>query len=125
MKIELYLKQINQEMIDAGRVARPGAEWTVSWPKECCVLDFSLAPHEDLVQPARPGFMLRKEDEGGMFWDPRTGAVYKVDEEAYHALLDLDRGFSELDVARRLKVPAKEVNALTRQLARIRAGETK
>lgn len=121
MKVELYLKNINQEMIDAGRIS-PGEKqvgWTVSWPKECCILDFSLGDFEEIVQPAFRGYMLRKEEEGGMFWDPRSGAVYKVDEEAYHALLELDSGFSVREVARRMKVPVKEISSLVREVSRI------
>lgn len=120
MKVDLYLKKINQEMIDSGRFSRGGVEWVVSWPKECCVLDFSLGPPDELVtQPARYGLVLREEKEGGMFWDPRTGSVYRVDEEAYHALLDLTQGLSEREVARRMKVPVKKVAALNRQIRRI------
>ncbi len=37
MKVQLYLKNINQEMIDTGRVPKAGSEWVVSWPKECCI----------------------------------------------------------------------------------------
>ena len=120
MKVKLYLKNINQEMIDAGRKKKAGKDlaWVVSWPKECCVLDFSLVKPEDLV--STPGFMLRKEKEGGMFWDPRSGSVYKVDEEAYHAMLELDQGFSELHVARRMKVYTKKIAALTKKLRSIK-----
>ncbi len=121
MKIQLYLKKINQEMIDAGRFSKAGVDWVVSWPKECCILDFALQRPGDLVEKkARHGLMLRKEGEGGMFWDPRTGSVYKVDEEAYHAMLELDRGLSELEVARSLKVTLKSVVTLNSQLRRIR-----
>lgn len=64
--------------------------------------------------------MLRQEGNGGMFWDPRTGSVYKADEEAYHAMLELDHGVSELEVARRLKLSLKSVVALASQLRRIK-----
>ena len=123
MKIELYLKNINQEMIDAGRRVRGRgeAEWVVSWPKSCCILDFSMAPHDILSDPPMRGLMMRKDDEGGMFWDPKTGAVYKVDEEAYHTMLELDRGFSEREVARRMRISPRKVRGLTDQLRRIKA----
>ncbi len=122
MKIDLYLKSINQEMIDAGRKARGRGDlsWVVSWPKSCCVLDFSLVPPEELVgQPVTRGLMLRSEPDGGMFWNPRTGSVYKVDEEAYHAILEIDRGFGELEVARRMGVSIRKVKNLTDKLRRI------
>ena len=122
MKVELYLKNINQEMIDAGRKvrSRDEASWVVSWPKSCCVLDFSIVRPDELVgQPPTQGLMLRSEPGGGMFWNPRTGAVYKVDEEAYHAMLELDRGYSDLEVARRMKVSKRKVTALVDKLKRI------
>ncbi len=128
MKVELFLKNINQEMIDAGRnVRRRGeASWVVSWPDSCCVLDFSLVHRlERIGYPVTHGFMLRAEKEGGMFWDARTGAVYRADEEAYHAMLELDRGYSELHVARRMNVSMRKVASLTRQLKRIKQRPTK
>jgi hypothetical protein len=123
MKVELYLKSINQEMIDAGRRAtgRGDLSWMVSWPKSCCVLDFSLTRPDELVStPVTDGLIMRSEPGGGMFWDPKSGSVYKVDEEAYHAMLELDNGFNERSVARRMGISAKKVVALTEQLKRIR-----
>jgi hypothetical protein len=55
-----------------------------------------------------------------MFWDPKSGAVYKVDEEAYHAMCELDSGFSELEVARRMKISLRKIRSLTNQLRRIK-----
>ncbi len=127
MKVKLYLKNINQEMIDAGRTVSAkgkGAKihsWAVNWPKSCCVLDFSMPkPGEDVINPVR-GFVMRAEKEGGMMWDPRTGSVYKLDEEAYHALLDLDQGFSKREVAKRIGVSEESVNSLSRTISRAKA----
>ncbi len=120
MKVELFLDKINQEMIrTVGQAA--GCDFYVSWTKSCCVLDFSLArPGDDAVLPADfKGLLLRKEPEGAMMWDPRTGAVYKLSESAYHALIDLDSGLSELETARRHRVSLKEVKGLTRSLEKI------
>lgn len=124
MDIQLYLRSINQEMIDAGRNAAPGSlEWVVSWPKECCIINFSRAPLEqEVVLPVTRGFMMRNEPDGGMLWDPNTGAVYKADEEAYHALLDLDQGFSEREVARRLKTTERAIKELIRKLPGVEQG---
>ena len=122
MKVELYLKNINQEMIDAGRGVKDigAAEWVVSWPKSCCVIDFSLVRPQDLVTNPQPfGFILRQEGKGGMFWDPKSAAVYRVDEEAYHTMLELDRGFSVREVSRRMKVSGRKVQKLVEQLKRI------
>ena len=135
MKVELYLQSINQEMIDAGigkpelqtkrktKGAPPVAfEWNVwIWKLSCCILDFSL-PSDDLISlPERRlrGYMLRKEKEGGMFWDPRTGAVYKVDEEAYHTLIELDRGLSELMIARRMNTTVEKVARFKKRLIKL------
>jgi len=126
MEIKLYLKNINQEMIDAGRTVSKKAlaasddkSWVVSWPKSCCVLDFSLIdPHSRLINPVQ-GFVMRSEKDGGMMWDPRTGSVYKLDEEAYHALLDLDQGYSEREVAKRMGVTLKSVSSLGKKISKV------
>jgi hypothetical protein len=128
MKVELYLKNINQEMIDAGRISSAkltGAEraWTVSWPKSCCVLDFSMpSMGEEVINPVR-GFIMRAEKEGGMMWEPKTGAVYKLDEEAYHTLLDLDQGFSKHEVAKRVGVTLDSVDFLSKTISRTKTGK--
>lgn len=121
MKVDLFLDKINQEMIS--RVgSQLACDFYASWTKSCCILDFArVRPGEEVVQPpATRGLLLRKEPEGGMLWDPASGAVYKVSEDAYHALIDLDHGLSELEVARRNHVGVKDVQALTRRLARIK-----
>ena len=120
MKLELYLKNINQEMIDAGRgvKAGPGLDWVVSWPKECYILDFGMLD-KDPGDRAERGFLLRQEKEGGMFWDPSTGSVYKMDEEAYHTMIELDRGLTEKEAARRMKIPIARVKSLVKKLNEI------
>ena len=126
MKIKLFLKNINQEMIDAGRkvsakkLKKAGIDsWVVSWPKSCCVLDFSIVnPRDRIINPLR-GFVLRAEKDGGMMWDPRAGSVYKLDEEAYHTLLELDRGYSMREVANRMNIPLKSVKSLTNKILRV------
>lgn len=120
MKVELFLDKINQEMIrTVGSAA--GCDLYASWTKSCCILDFSLSrPEDQVVLPANlKGLLLRKEPEGAMMWDPRTGAVYKLSESAYHALIDLDSGLSELETARRHNVSLKELKGLTRSLEKI------
>ena len=124
MKLKVFLNKINQEMIDTGRRSRveelAGCDIYVSWKNTCCVLDFSVENPEDAISlPMREGLMMRKEDVGGLIWDPKTSAVYQVDEEAYHALLDLDRGFSEVEVSRRMQIPLKRIRSLTNKLRRL------
>ena len=125
MKVDLYLKNINQEMIDSyrggrRRLGRAGDDsWVVSWPKSCCILDFSLTrPIDKVSKSPVSGFMLRGEGEGngGMFWNPRSGSVYKVDDEAYHTMLELDSGLSELQVARRMNISKRKVTSLVTRL---------
>lgn len=117
MKIQLYLKDINQDMLDAGLAARLGS--AAGW-EGCCIAIASIGSPGAAIRPAKRSFILRKEKEGGMFWDPQTRAVYKVDEQAYHVMCDLDQGFPEQEAARRNKVSLKAVKALTSQLAQIR-----
>ena len=121
MKVELYLKSINQEMIDLGRPVKSQGSCDVygSWKVQCCILDFGKHDPKNLGDPAQRGYLLRKEKEGGMFWDPRTGSVYKVDDEAYHTMIELDHGLSEREVARRMNVPVTSVTSLVSQLNKI------
>lgn len=114
-KIELFLDKINQEEI---RDVRPAADcdFYASWKKTCCILDFSMPqPGEEVVNPVR-GLLLRKEPEGGMMWNPKTGAVYRLNEAAYHAILDVEHGLSELEVARRNGLPVRSVQSMVRKL---------
>ena len=113
-------------MIDTGRKLTAeelaGCDFYVSWTKSCCVLDFSIQHPDELISfPIREGLIMRKEDVGGLIWDPKTGSVYQVDEEAYHALLDLDHGLSEVEVARRIQIPLKSIKSLTNKLKRLTA----
>ena len=118
MKVELYLRNINQEMIDTPH-AKGSAGWNVSWPKSCCIIDVRAFGSE-ASKAARPSFALRHEKEGGMFWDPITTSVYKVDEEAYLAMLALDHGMREDEVARSLKVPLDSVESLVKTLRELK-----
>lgn len=117
-KISLFLKKINQEMIrDFGSAA--GCDFYVSWTKSCCILDFSLVPPEDLVSRPTKGSLIRKEPEGGMMWNQRTGAVYKLNETAYHAAIDIESGLSDIEVARRNQLPLKSVQVLFTKLRKL------
>jgi hypothetical protein len=128
MKVELYLKNINQEMIGR-RPKREGRDgWQVSWPKSCCVWPHpgsaNIPGFRARVSKSAQrtnGFFLRHEREGGMFWDPSTTAVYKVDEEAYMAMLALEAGCSDKQIASSLKVPIASVRSLVKQLKTITA----
>ena len=117
MKMVLYLTKIDQAVIDAGRGEGAQMGSMEPWPRACRILDLAmLMSGETDAERPRPGFIMRKEGKGGMLWDPRSGSVYLVDDEAYHAMLDLDRGHTTEEVAGRLKVPITAVERLTAEL---------
>lgn len=118
MKLELFAKKINQEMIRTGAGARAGCDYYASWTKSCCILDFGKL--RDRGDRVKPGLMMRREDAGGLVWNPRTGAVYKADERAYHALLDIEAGLRDELVAQRNGVTAAQVKSLHAQLSRFK-----
>ena len=122
MKVELFLKKINQEMINVGKERISGCDFYVSWTKECCILDFKIPSKrkEEVAGPISRGLMIRKEDVGGMLWDAKTGAVYKLDEEAYHTILELEHGFREEVIAKRVGVNVKEVYNLMKILKKFK-----
>ncbi len=114
MKVDLYLKKINQEMIKTGTVRVAGCDFYASWTKSCCILDFKKPSRMD------PGYLIRKEDVGGLIWSPKTGAVYKLDEEAYHTLLELDHGLNDATVASRVGVKEAQVKKLRETIGKLR-----
>jgi hypothetical protein len=124
MEVKLFLRNINQEHIGTKGLSAEGWDGNV-WQVDCCVIAPAgiSDPQGERVYPARKGLVLRKETDGGIFWDPNSGAVYRVDEEAYHAILELDRGVSEPEVARRLGVDLKSVRKLVRRMQRITSGK--
>lgn len=118
-RIDLYLSKINQEKI---RVGPPPPQqepecWHIEWKKSCCILDFSLDKSAERSRAF--GFLMRAEPRGGLMWNPRTGSVYKLNEEAYHALLDLEAGFNEWEIAKRNGLSLRSVQEMLRKLKRI------
>jgi len=115
-KIELYLNKINQEKIhNHGSAA--GCDIYGSWTKSCCILDFSLARPGDLVSNPMRGMFVRKEGEsGGLIWNPRSGAVYKLNEDAYHVVLDIENGLSEIEIAKRNDMSLQAVQNFVKQI---------
>lgn len=107
MKFKLFLNEITQEMIDAGRISTPAGDgWSGNvWSKECCIVNFMhQRPGTDVVLPLHGGLLMRAEPDGGLVWSPATNAVYKVDSEAYRVMRDLDSGYSDREVAKRNNV---------------------
>jgi len=118
MKFELFLNEITQEMIGVRRLQNAIDGWTVSWTKECCILNFSRhrPGDDDILPPITKGVLIREEPDGGLIWSPRTNAVYKVDAEAYRLLRDLDSGYTERDAAKRNKMTLRSVNGLVAKI---------
>lgn len=119
-RIDLYLRKINQEKIRVG--PRPPTSddpfcWHISWKKECCILDFSL--DKSAARSRKFGFLIRGEPDGGFMWNPRTGSVYKLNEEAYHALLDLEAGLNEWEIAKRNGLSLRSIQEMLKKLKRI------
>jgi hypothetical protein len=114
----LYLRKINQEKIrftgSAGK-----CDLYASWSKSCCILDFKKVRPGDRVSRPLEGLLLRSEPSGGMIWNPRSGAVYKLNEAAYHAVLDVEYGLSELEVARRNNLTPNVTQSFFRKLKKI------
>jgi hypothetical protein len=117
-KIDLYLRKINQEKIRYTGSA-VGCDYYASWTKSCCILDFKKLRPGELVSRPLDGLLLRSEPGGGMLWNPRSGAVYRLNEAAYHAVLDVEHGLSELEVARRNSLTPKATGSLFRKLRQI------
>jgi hypothetical protein len=105
-------------MIRTGAGLVAGCDLFVSWTKSCCILDFGKPRRREQLE--QPGFLMRKEGVGGLVWSPRTGAVYQADEEAYHAILDLEAGLRDDVVARRNGVGVAKVRALQRKLSTLK-----
>lgn len=120
-KIQLFLSKINQEMIKTkvGKLPPPMDCTYASWKKSCCILDFSFAKSASKRSLPKRGVLFRKESDGGMMWNARTGAVYKLNDVAYHALLDIDHGLSEIEVAKRNDLDLKTVQSFFRRIKRI------
>lgn len=114
--VKLYLDKINQEML-SDVTGRAKCDIYVKWKKSCCVLDFFRVRPDDLVSTPTRGFLMREEKKGGMMWNTRTGAVYTLNEPAYHALMDLEDGLSKVEVAKRNSLTPKQVKSLVKKLS--------
>jgi len=117
-RVSLYLRDINQEQIRF-RGSAAGCDIYGSWTKSCCILDFKkLRPGEKVINPLK-GMLLRAEGTGGMMWNPNTGSVHKLNDSAYHAVLDIEAGRSVTDVAARNSLTHDAVKDLVTKLKKI------
>jgi hypothetical protein len=82
-------------------------------------LDFKkLRPGEEVTNPLN-GMLLRAEGVGGMLRNPNTGSVYRLNDSAYHAVLDIESGRSAADVAARNNLTPDAIQALITKLKQI------
>lgn len=118
MKIELYLTKINQDLILKGRPPKkPGVKWVVSWPKSCCVIGAAAAKSGRAKKMS--GYLLREEKEGGMIFDPRTAAIYKVDEEAYHTIIEMEYTSDLKQLAKRMGLSINTIKTFKKRLTEL------
>jgi len=126
MRIERYLEKINQEMISTPKVSRKsiveGCCIYVSWKKSCCILDFSFVSPQDYVSTPIPlHWMMRSEADGGLLWNPKSGEVFKLDEEAYSVMVELQNGKTERAIAKELHLKPDQVKAFTEKILEIQS----
>ena len=119
MKIELYFTKITQDIIRKGRITKmpPSRRWVVSWPKSCCII--GAIPSKPGAAKKKTGYLLRHEKQGAMVYDPRTAAVYKVDEEAYHTLIEMERTTDLKEVANRMGTSIRAIKTFQKRLAKL------
>ncbi len=108
MKVELFLKNINQDTIDTRKLDRAG-DWRVVVP----IWRVKFMP-PDLEKGQK--YLIREEKEGGMLYDQKTSAIYKLDEEAYHILLAMQLAKLHFDdlgtLAQMLNVEKEKIEQL-------------
>jgi hypothetical protein len=125
MKANLYLSSLHQDLIDQVRTEQEfkrvggGVAWTLCCDGFCCVLDFSkFQDPTDLVSAKRDPlrWYIRKEDFGGLLWNPDTNRVFELDDQAYNVLMTLQEGTG---LKRALKTHRIQVNELHALLAQV------
>ncbi len=128
MKIKLYLRNINQDKIDDRRTIKGGLKVEVpphlkiKLPKDWKVIvpiwkvRFGVTPYKK----EGPKYLLRDEREGGMLFDQKTSAVYKLDEEAYHTLIEMEHFKDSGKIAERLNIDKEKVEQLKKKLRELK-----
>jgi hypothetical protein len=109
LKIELYLRNINQDTIDNPPKGKPG-DWRVVVPIWKVNFAIPLAGKRELR------YLIREEKEGGMLFDQKTSAVYKLDEEAYHTLIEMEHFKDPEKLAHKLNIEKEKVEELKNRL---------
>ena len=126
MKAKLYLSSLHQDLIDQVRTekqfARLGDEqaWTLCCDGFCCILDFSKYQNPaDLVSRKQDSmsWYIRKEDFGGLLWNPRTNRVFELDQEAYDVLMTLQEGTGMDRAVKKHGIRDAELHTLMAQIS--------
>ena len=126
MKSKVYLSSLHQDLIDRVRTEKQfkslgGAEaWTLCCDGFCCILDFSKFQNPaDLVTKKRDSlsWYIRKEDFGGLLWNPHTNRVFELDEEAYEVLMTLQEGTGLERAVKQHGVQVGELHTLLAQIS--------
>ena len=141
MKIELFLESINQEMIglekpkeitrtkpeNALGVHKPGlcnGCIYASWTKDCCILDFSFkGRRREEIESVPDYWMIRRDVDGGLLWNPETGSVYLLDNEGYDVLNKLEAGLSEKEIARDTGYSLELLNNFIKDVLTLKTGK--
>lgn len=128
MEAELYLWDLNQDKIgldkvinpeDVERVFGPGNEaaWVLCCDAFCCILDFSNridrleeVSFADMRRKARFRWQMRQEKYGGLLWNPHTGHVFKLDQEAFEILRELEEGVGLETVEEKFNVSSSDLH---------------
>lgn len=125
MKASVYLSSLHQDLIDNIRTEEEfskigNAAWTLCCDGFCCILDFSkFTDPRDLVanDPKPMSWYIRREEFGGLLWNPDTNRVFELDKEACDLLLTLQEGTGLERAAKKYGVTAAQVHSLMAQIS--------
>jgi len=103
MKVELFLESIHQEYADPNKRKKLngaqwhykwGGDWAGDWVYRSGVLNCNFNRKELKGINRVLTFKLRKENFGGLIYDPVSSAVFRADKEAFEAIQLLKQNIS-------------------------------
>lgn len=109
MRVEVYLRHISQEVTGgdytgAGRIFRvQDASCVDGFTKNCTCNMVAMPLLDRYSRPLKSAF-LREESFGGLMYDVTTGAIYRLDREAFPVVQRL-RMEDDLDDLQRAPIP--------------------
>lgn len=126
MKVELFLRDINQDIIKKPKeLRRVGVNpEEIQWTKECCIgnccIFKSNSYRPDDVRPGdfNKGLILRKERFGGLLWDSTTGKVFKLDSEAYNLFKDIEKSESIDSILEKHKLNKTKLRTILKKVGK-------